>query len=310
MYVISYGKILSEVKFMKVLTVDIDGTYIRYACMDEFMNIGKRGKIFTPQEGREDLIESVARIFEAVGDAQGIAVSMPGIIDSAKGYCIMGGALRYNDDFYFRHALYERCKTKIHIENNAKCAAMAEAAVGSLIDVEDGFFLIFSTMVGGAYIKDRRVYGGKHFAAGEVSYIVMDREGVPGVENVWGKNCGLPQLLESYSSATGMDIETVDLQTIFDAVGKGESAAVDCLNKYVRQIAVRIFNIQTVLDPERFAIGGEISAQPLFMDSLRRQLKDLYAACPYNIPQAAVVASKYQTDANLIGALQFYLADD
>ena len=295
---------------MKVLTVDIDGTYIGYACMDEYMKIDRRGKIFTPQEGREQLIEAVARLYEAVGDAEGIAISMPGIIDAKNGYCRMGGALKYNDDFYFRRALYDRCKTKIHVENNAKCAAMAEAAVGSLSDVADGFFLIFSTMVGGAYIKDHRVYGGKHFAAGEVSYIIMDRDGVPSVENVWGKNCGLPQLLKAYSEATGMDIETVDLQTIFDAVDKNETVALDCLNKYVRQIAVRIFNIQTVLDPERFAIGGEISDQPLFMDCLRRQLKELYAACPYNIPQAEVVASKYQTDANLIGALQFYLADD
>ena len=293
---------------MRVLTVDIDGTYIRYACMDEYMKIDRRGKIFTPQDGREELIEAVARLFEAVGDAEGIAISMPGIIDAERGYCAMGGALKYNDDFCFRRALYERCRTKIHIENNAKCAAMAEAAVGSLMDVEDGFFLVFSTMIGGAYIKDHHVYNGKHFAAGEVSYVITDRDGVPSVENIWGRNCGLPQLLESYSRATGMDIETVDLQTIFDAVGKGESEAVDCLNKYARAIAVRIFNIQTVLDPEAFSIGGEISAQPLFMEYLRRHLRELYAVCPYNIPQAQVVACKFQNDANLIGALQFYLA--
>lgn len=295
---------------MKVLTVDIDGMYIRYACMDEYMKIDRRGKIFTPQEGREELIEAIARLYEAVDDAEGIAISMPGIIDAKNGYCRMGGALKYNDDFCFRRALYERCRTKIHIENNAKCAAMAEAAVGSLNDVEDGFFLVFSTMVGGGIIRNHRVYDGKHFAAGEVSYVILDRDGIPNYENVWGKNCGLPQLLESYARATGSDIETVDLQTIFDAVGKGETKALDCLNKYAREIAVRIFNIQTVLDPEKFSIGGEISAQPLFMDCLRRQLKELYAACPYDIPQAEVVSSKYRTDANLIGALQFYLAAD
>ena len=62
---------------MKVLTVDIDGTFIRYACMDELLNISRRGKIFTPQDGRDALIEAVGRLFEAVDDAQGIAVSMP-----------------------------------------------------------------------------------------------------------------------------------------------------------------------------------------------------------------------------------------
>lgn len=91
---------------MKILTIDIGGTFIKYACM-------------------------------------------LGIIDSDNGCCAMGGALEYNTDFYLRHSLYERCPVKIHMENDAKCAAMAEAAAGSLRDVEDGFVLIFGTMIGG-----------------------------------------------------------------------------------------------------------------------------------------------------------------
>lgn len=294
---------------MKVLTVDIDGTYIRYACMDEFMNIGKRGKIFTPQEGRKDLIESVARIFEAVGDAQGIAVSMPGIIDSAKGYCTMGGALRYNDDFYFRDALYERCKTKIHVENNAKCAAMAEAAVGSLADVEDGFLLIFSTMIGGACIRDHKLYKGKHFAAGEVSYTILNSGGKLNDENFWGRSFGIPKLLQRYAALKDMDIDTVDLLTIFDAVQNSEPEAVSCLQWYTKEIAVRIFNLQTVLDVERISIGGGLAKYPAFMESLRGNLEQLYRECSFKLPQAEIVASKFYHDANLIGALQCWLAE-
>ena len=294
---------------MKVLTVDIDGTYIRYACMDEFMNIGKRGKIFTPQEGRKALIEAIARIFEAIGNAQGIAISMPGIIDSVKGYCAMGGALRYNDDFYFRDALYERCKTKIYIENNAKCAAMAEAAVGSLADVEDGFLLIFSTMIGGAYIRDHKLYKGKHFAAGEVSYIILNSNNKLGDENLWGRSFGIPKFLQRYAAIKGMDIETVDLLTIFDEVNRGEPDAQDCLEWYTQEIAVRIFNLQTVLDVEKFSIGGELAKYPAFMENLSINLKILYRDCPFKLPQAELVTSKFYHDANLIGALQCWLVE-
>ena len=59
------------------------------------------------------------------------------------------GAHDYNDDFYFRHVLYERCPVRIVIENDAKCAAMAEAGKGALKDVSDGLVLIFGTMIGG-----------------------------------------------------------------------------------------------------------------------------------------------------------------
>ena len=295
---------------MKVLTADIDGTYLRYACMDEFMNIERRGKIFTPQEGRAELIEAIARIFEAVGDAQGIAISMPGIIDSERGYCAMGGALRYNDDFYFRDALFERCKTKIHVENNAKCAAMAEAAVGSLMDDADGFVLIFSTMIGGGYIRDHKIYKGKHFSAGEVSYIILNSGKKLDDENLWGRSFGVPKFLQRYSELKSMDIETVDLLTIFDAVLKNEPEAVACLQWYTKEIAARIFNIQTVLDVEKFSIGGEPAKYPAFMESLRKNLEQLYAECPFKLPQAEIVTGKFFSDANLIGALQCWLTEN
>ena len=295
---------------MKVLTVDIDGTYLRYACMDEFMNVAQRGKIFTPQDGRDTLIESIARIYENIGDAEGIAISMPGIIDSEKGYCHMGGALRYNDDFYFRDALYSRCKTKIHIENNAKCAAMAEATVGSLMDSEDGFVLIFSTMIGGGYIRDHKIYKGKHFAAGEVSYIILNSANKLNDENLWGRSFGIPKFLKRYSEVKNMDIETVDLLTIFDAVQKDEPDAVACLQWYTKEIAAKIFNIQTVLDVEIFSIGGDVAKYPAFMEYLRENLKKLYSACPFKLPQAEIVTSKFYSDANLIGALQCYIAEN
>ena len=294
---------------MKILVVDIDGTYIKYACMDEYMKIEQRGKIFTPQEGRTELIEAVARLYEAVGDTEGIAISMPGIIDSANGYCAMGGALRYNDDFYFRHALYERCNTKIHIENNAKCAAMAEAAVGSLMDTADGFVLIFSTMIGGGYIKDHHIYKGKHFAAGEVSYIILNSGNKLSDENFWGRSFGIPKFLKRYAEVKNMDIETVDLLTIFDAVKNSEPEALEILQWYTQEISVRIFNLQTVLDVEKFALGGELMAYPAFMEHVKMNLNKLYNECPFHVPKAELVSCKFSEDANLIGALQCYLAD-
>lgn len=54
---------------------------------------------------------------------------------------------------------------------------------------------------------------------------------------------------------------------------------------FTREVAVQIFNIQTVLDPERFAIGGGISAQPVLIEYIKDNLKALYAACPYYVPQ-------------------------
>lgn len=182
---------------MRVLVEDIGGTAIKWACMDEKSNILERGKVPTPLEGREELIEALGQLYDNAlkgGPVEGIAISMPGIIDSANGYVAMGGALRYNDDFYLRHALFERCPVHITIYNDAKCAAMAEAGMGALKDVSDGFALILGTMIGGAYIKDGQLVMGRHFAAGEVSYIISDRDGNGMRDEVWGNRCGVPAL--------------------------------------------------------------------------------------------------------------------
>ncbi len=292
---------------MRVLVLDIGGTFIKYACMDEAMRFLERGKIQTPQDSRESLVEALGQIYDSLLPLDGIAIAMPGIIDSEEGYCSMGGALEYNTGFHLRRHLRRRCPVNISMENDAKCAALAEAAAGSLRDVDDGFVLIFGTMIGGGYIKDRRLHRGRHFSAGEVSYLVTDRDSMAGYGTVWGNRCGTPHLCRMYAQQKGLDPTGVDGVQVFEAVNRQDTDALDCLERFTREIAVQIFNLQTVLDVERFAIGGGISAQPVFIQSIRRHLQAMYRHCPYAVSQAEVVPCAFQNDANLIGALQCYL---
>lgn len=293
---------------MKILTVDIGGTYIKYAWMTEEMEILSRGRLPTPQSGRDALLDTLAGIC-AGEEPDGIAISLPGIIDAENGRVVMGGALRYNDGFELVRELAKRCPTRIHIENDAKCAAMAEAAAGSLRDVADGFVLIFGTMVGGAYIHDHRLIRGKHFSAGEVSYITPDHDGYPERDAVFGNRCGMPRLCREYAERKHLDPAEVDGVRLFRDLRAGDEAAAECLDSFAHEIAVQIFNIQTVLDPDRFAIGGGISEQPLFLEAVRRKLRELYSACPYGIPQAEIVPCTFRNDANLYGALSCFLRE-
>ena len=294
---------------MKILAIDIGGTYIKYACMTEDLEMLSKGKVRTPKEGRKELVEAIGMIFDNTPGAEGIAISMAGIIDSEKGHCLMGGALRYNNDFYLQDSLYERCPVDIYIENDAKCAAMAEAASGSLKDVEDGFVLIFGTMIGGAYIKDHKLQKGKHFSSGEVSYIITAEDGDPTVEGVIGNRLNTVQLCQWYAKAKGLPPEEVNGMVVFDAVKQNDPDACRCLDRFAKGVAVMVFNLQTILDVERFAIGGGISEQPVFVESIRRHLDQMYAKSAYNVPRADVTVCQYHNDANLIGAMQCFLAN-
>lgn len=293
---------------MEILVVDIGGTFIKYACMKEDMTILSRGKIKTPEESSEELVETIGRIYDEMPQVEGIAISMPGIIDSENGYCAMGGALRYNDGVYLRQSLEQRCPVKIYMENDAKCAAMAEAAAGSLKDVEDGFVLIFGTMIGGGFIKDKRLHRGRHFSAGEVSYIInLEKDDALCADGMWGNQCGTPRLCRMYAQKKNLEPEEVDGIRVFEKVEAGEPEALECLQKFTREIAIQIFNIQTVLDPERVAIGGGISARPVFIEYIKNNLDELYEKCLYPVPRAEVVNCAFLNDANLVGALQCFL---
>ena len=289
---------------LRILAVDIGGTAMKYAVMDESMRFLAHGSVPTPSSGREALVEAVGRLYDGVPDCGGIAVSMPGIIDPEKGCVVMGGALRYNDGFFFRDALFARCPVPIHMENDAKCAALAEAAAGSLKDVPNGMVLIFGTMIGGALILDHKLYRGSHFSAGEVSYLITDGAALPARDILWGNRCGVPRLCRAYARAKGLDEGEVDGVAVFRAVNCGEPEAVEALRSYAGEIAVQIFNLQDLFDPDRFAIGGGISAQPAFLDAIREHLRVLYDACPYYVRRAEVVPCAFRNDANLYGAYQ------
>ncbi len=295
---------------MNILTFDIGGTYIKYALMNENNAFLEKAKVKTPQSSREELIDTLAEVYSRYADISGIAISMPGIIDKKNGYCSMGGALTYNNDFYLRDALYAKCPVPIVIENDAKCAAMAEASFGALSDVEDGFVLIFGTMIGGGYINNHQLIRGTHFSAGEVSYITASRDGYPYKEEVFGNRCGTPRLCAMYAEAKGLDPAAVNGVTVFTAVNEDDPDACAVLEKYCHEIAIQIFNLQTVIDPQRFAIGGGISAQAVFPETIQKELNKLYAACPYSVPHAEVVTCRFRNDANLVGALSCWLVEN
>ncbi|MBR2716610.1 MAG: ROK family protein [Oscillospiraceae bacterium] len=292
---------------MKILAIDIGGTFIKYARMTGEAEILSRGKLPTPQSGRGALIDVLSALY-AEEPTDGIAISMPGIIDPEQGLVLMGGALHYNDGFYLRRALFERCPVPISIENDANCAALAEAADGSLWDVPNGMVLIFGTMIGGALIRDHQLYRGSHFSAGEISYLITDRSGVPTADGIWGNRCSVPQLCRTYERARGLPEGSADGEAVFAAVNAGEPEAVECLRAYAAEVAVQIFNLQNLYDPDRFAIGGGISTAPAFIEAIRAHLKRLYEVCPYSVRRAEVAACRFNNDANLYGAVRCFLA--
>lgn len=293
----------------KYLVIDVGGTEIKYALMTEQSDIAERGKVKTTFEnGVDGYIDRLTRIYEKYkGRVEGIAISMPGVIDSSQGIAITGGSFECIDHTPIVKLLEERCKVRVTVENDGKCAALAEAWNGSLKDCNDGVVIVLGTGVGGGIIKDKKIYKGNHFGAGEFSFILLGHD-YESIENVWGMKNGNRRLRHMVACAKKMDEEELNGIKIFEMANAQDELVLKALDRFVMDIAKEIFNLQAILDPEIFAIGGGISKQDLLISMIQEKVNYIYEVFPIKTPsKAKIVRCHYNSDANLVGALKHHL---
>ena len=293
----------------KILAIDIGGTFIKHAVMvsGRSFKITERNKIPTPKTNHEDLLNALNGLFKAYDDIEGIAVSMPGLIDTFKGVCISSGALNFSNGHCIAEELQNMCGVPATVENDANCAALAEIKSGSLTDVKNAFVLVFGTAVGGAFIHNRELYRGTHFCAGEVSFQLKNIYGAVTGENFLGNELGALAFQKNCAEILDMPPEEVTGEMIFDLIADNDDDMLDALYKYAHGVAAMIFNLQMLFDPERFALGGGISVQKIFIDAIQKKLDEISKEMLDYLPCPEIVACKHHNDANLLGALYRYL---
>lgn len=302
------------------LVFDIGGTFIKYAHMREDGSMLAKGSIPSPVDDLENLYAALQQIAQPfAGQYAGVPISMPGRIDTARGIAHTGGAFDYIHDVPFAAELSRRLDVPVTVANDGKCAANAEAWSGALSTVDNGCVLVLGTGIGGGIVLNGKVWMGNTFAAGELSSLPSNFDALyggiaspwqPGVHSVWCSDVSSTGLLRNYALRKGLPEQGHGLDgfAFFAAWEAGEPEAHETLAEFGRRAAAGIYAVQSVLDLQRYAIGGGISARPEVLQSIRAGLDALFAAIPYTpFAKPEVVACRYGNDANLLGALRFHI---
>jgi predicted NBD/HSP70 family sugar kinase len=263
----------------------------------------------------ESLVKEIAK--EAAkyrGQYEGAAVSMPGRIDTAKGIAHTGGAFHFFCDTPFGAMLEEALGVPVILANDGKCAAMAEIEAGALKDVENGAVLLLGTGLGGGIVLNRKVLMGSTFGAGEFSWMIYDYNSF--ARHTFSDYSALDDLAANVVSASAltksqarkMNIPETEMDGIrfFELYDQGDETAIATLSELAVNATSCIFTIQAVLDLDRYAIGGGISARKEVTDAIRNAVEQRFsqsAIVPFQKPE--IVTCVYRNDANLIGALRF-----
>lgn len=256
----------------KYLTLDVGGSAIKYALIQSDLNIIEKSSVPTPLDTLDNFVEAIGKLYDQyASQIDGIAISMPGIIDPDQGFSYTGGALRYIEKLETVKTLQKRCPIPITIGNDAKCAANAEIGFGNLQDIEDGAVVILGTGIGGCLIKNHQVHTGKHFSAGEFSFVKTNYHTSIGWDDAWSTRTGIKGLLERVQEELETDQKLTGIE-IFEMANQGNEKVIAGINQFALEIATQIFNVHIIFDCEKVAIGGGISAQPLLIELIQKNL--------------------------------------
>ena len=300
------------------LVLDIGGTFIKYAIMGGDGTFIVQGKVPAVTDSEEGTLGALADVREAVFDYdyEGVAISMPGRIDTKKGIAHTGGAFQWVRDYPAAEKYGAVFGKSCTIANDGKCAASAENWLGALADVNSGAVLVLGTGIGGGIVINNKVWMGATGGAGELSAFITDHQGVKnglGWGNIgimWASHIAASAITGKYAALKGLD--HADGIMLFDAYEAGDEIAASVLKTFGEEAAAGICSLQSVLDLQRYAIGGGISARPettqIIKDAVDALFDPYVDFLPYGKPE--IVTCKFGNEANLIGALAFHLNQD
>lgn len=287
---------------MRIAVFDVGGTFIKYSLMiDDVM--ASQGKVPTPRDSQEHFLETIESVLRDMQQVEGIAFSLPGVIDVNKKYIHAGGSLTYNNHTDIK-VWEDRFHLPIEVENDARCAAIAELEAGHMQGIQQGLVLTFGTGVGGGIIINGDIYKGSHMIAGEVSVIFSKDPKVYQTKGLFGAIGSVYNLVEKI--ATAKNSETRDGKEVFQWIAEGDEVSCEIFKTYCREVVLELHNIQCLLDPQRICIGGGASENPLFIEGLQKASQEFYETLPIAFPHAELVKCQYCNDANMLGAYYHY----
>ena len=301
------------------LVLDIGGTFIKYALMNREGQFLDRGKVLADTSCEEAMLASLGVLAAKFSETyyEGVAISMPGRIDTAKGWAYTGGAFTWLHDYPAAEKYGAIFGDKpCTVANDGKCAAIAESWSGSLADVNSGCVLVLGTGIGGGIVLNKQVWMGCSGGAGELSWLGQNNDALHDLATMasgrdsflWTNRVSAKSIVGFYEEAKGAEKGTLDGIKLFAAYDAGEPEAKAVIDEFAVQMAAGILSLQCVLDVERYAIGGGISANPAATSVVRDKVNEVFDAIPtlpFSRPE--IVTCRFGNEANLIGALAFHL---
>lgn len=276
--------------------------------MDERGHFLEKSSVPTPKDGIASFVNTIDTIvkgFQKNHHISGVALSMPGAVNVETGYIKGTTAVPYIHGPNVRKLLEDKIQLPVEFENDANCAGLAEGWMGAAKGVSDYICIVIGTGIGGSIFLDKKIRHGKNLFAGEFGYMILaDYHNQPLGES-WSSLAATGGLVKQVAKLKQIDPSTLNGKTVFHMAEGGDLEVQDEIEKFIKSLAVGIYNLQYIIDPEKILIGGAISEREGLLERINEKLIQMKPNEECLTIQ--VERCQFGNDSNLIGALYHFL---
>jgi glucokinase len=303
----------------ELIGVDVGGTKIAVASLSEAGLDSPRIMPTAAADGHA-LIDEIAQAVEDVRspDTAAVGVGVPSVVEFATGRVKSSTNVEL-EDVPLRTVLEERLDLPAFVDNDANCAALAEAYDGAQLTVRDLVMITVGTGIGAGLVLGGRVYRGATGAAGEIGHTLIGaalEHGAPPVGS-------FPQAgsLESLASGRALDElgarlareeprfargwagegHPVQGTDVVAAAQQGDEAARALIRLLGERLGVGIANAINAFDPALVVIGGGVAAAGELLLEPARQTAQRFVL-PGVGERTEIRLARHGPDAGVLGA--------
>lgn len=250
------------------LGIDLGGTKIEAAVLDETGQIVFRERIDTPQGDYRGtltaILDLVQHAEEQLAISCSVGIATPGAISPATGLLKNSNSVCLNGQPVLQdlQALLGR---EIRMANDADCFALSEAVDGAAAGAASVFGVIIGTGTGGGIVVNGKLLSGPNAIAGEWGHNPLPwprKEELPGPDCYCGKQGCIetflsgPGLANAYQQSAGKQAAAPEIVALAAA---GDEDAGQVMRLYEDRMARALASIINTIDPEVIVLGGGMS---------------------------------------------------
>jgi glucokinase len=282
--------------------VDIGATKIACGVLKEEEFVSKT-TIPTPQEGWRSVLDAIVNAVKILQklhpEVSEVGVGVPGTHDRARSEVLFAPNIHGFTNVPVVDYLSKHLDRPVGLENDANAAALAEAILGSARYASSSMFITISTGIGGSIIVDGQIWRGFHGIAGEIGHVIR----VPGGPIPPGGTAGA---LEAVASGTAIARDATfafrkptSTAEVFRMAQDGHKTAEQIVHNAMRYLGMAIADVQKLLDPEVFVIGGGVASVGAYFYTHVQNYAREFAK---GFSDVTIVPAHFGVDAGVIGA--------